>query len=283
MAIVIHTIGNNRYAYEHFRVGPTVKTKYIGPVDTRGNIRAPDFGKGVGRVPVGTTHARLKAIYAKAARKAEKKPEQKRIVTAKRVKMPEKEVKDSKYIMRFTEDNVKYDNTLVYKVDEPFESEAEAKKFLDNIKPLQVERQYIKHYYMKDGKKISGFAEVMPITSHRETIDRIKKEEKEAEDKKKEAEYRRKIEEAKERGEDVYTIKDLEKMGKEYGIKLGKADDPPKQFTKKEMDSFEDQLRDEGFSDSEIDELLALGFFSVMMNMMVDTYDVPWESPFPPE
>jgi alkylhydroperoxidase family enzyme len=45
---------------------------------------------------------------------------------------------------------------------------------------------------------------------------------------------------------------------------------------------FEDQLKDEGFSDSEIDELLAVGFFSVMMNMLTDTYDVPWESPFPP-
>ena len=45
---------------------------------------------------------------------------------------------------------------------------------------------------------------------------------------------------------------------------------------------FEDQLRDEGFSESEIDELLAVGFFSVMMNMLTDTYDVPWESPFPP-
>ena len=45
---------------------------------------------------------------------------------------------------------------------------------------------------------------------------------------------------------------------------------------------FEDQLRDEGFSESEIDELLAVGFFSVMMNMMTDAYDVPWESPFPP-
>ena len=38
---------------------------------------------------------------------------------------------------------------------------------------------------------------------------------------------------------------------------------------------FEDQLRDEGFSESEIDELLAVGFFSVMMNMLTDTYDVP--------
>jgi alkylhydroperoxidase family enzyme len=45
---------------------------------------------------------------------------------------------------------------------------------------------------------------------------------------------------------------------------------------------FEDQLRDEGFSESEIDELLAVGFFGVMMNMLTDTYDVPWESPFPP-
>lgn len=45
---------------------------------------------------------------------------------------------------------------------------------------------------------------------------------------------------------------------------------------------FEEQLRDEGFSESEIDELLAVGFFSVMMNMMTDTYEVPWENPFPP-
>ena len=45
---------------------------------------------------------------------------------------------------------------------------------------------------------------------------------------------------------------------------------------------FEDQLRDEGFSESEIDELLAVGLFSVMMNMLTDTYDVPWENPFPP-
>jgi hypothetical protein len=46
---------------------------------------------------------------------------------------------------------------------------------------------------------------------------------------------------------------------------------------------FEDQLKDEGFSESEIDELLAIGFFSIMMNKLTDTYDVPWESPFPPE
>lgn len=46
---------------------------------------------------------------------------------------------------------------------------------------------------------------------------------------------------------------------------------------------FEEELRDEGFSESEIDELLAVGFFSIIMNMMTDAYDVPWEAPFPPE
>ena len=46
---------------------------------------------------------------------------------------------------------------------------------------------------------------------------------------------------------------------------------------------FEEELRDEGFSEAEIDELLAVGFFSVMMNMLTDTYDVPWEAPFPQE
>jgi alkylhydroperoxidase family enzyme len=47
---------------------------------------------------------------------------------------------------------------------------------------------------------------------------------------------------------------------------------------------FEERLRDEGFSESEIDELLAVGFFSVMMNMLTDTYDIPWEEgQFPPD
>ena len=35
--------------------------------------------------------------------------------------------------------------------------------------------------------------------------------------------------------------------------------------------------------DHRVDELLAIGFFSIMMNKLTDTYDVPWESPFPPE
>ena len=45
---------------------------------------------------------------------------------------------------------------------------------------------------------------------------------------------------------------------------------------------FEELLRDEGYSESEIDELLAVGNFGIVMNMLTDTYDVPWEDPFPP-
>ena len=63
---------------------------------------------------------------------------------------------------------------------------------------------------------------------------------------------------------------------------VSRASLQPKSVEDPEWD-FEDQLRDEGFSESEIDELLAVGFFSVMMNTLTDTYDVPWESPFPPE
>ena len=63
---------------------------------------------------------------------------------------------------------------------------------------------------------------------------------------------------------------------------VSRASLEPKSVEDPEWD-FEDQLRDEGFSEGEIDELLAVGFFSVMMNMMTDTYDVPWESPFPPD
>ncbi len=63
---------------------------------------------------------------------------------------------------------------------------------------------------------------------------------------------------------------------------ITRASIDPKSVEDEQWD-FEDQLRDEGFSDSEIDELLAVGFFSVMMNMLTDTYDVPFESPFPPD
>lgn len=46
---------------------------------------------------------------------------------------------------------------------------------------------------------------------------------------------------------------------------------------------FEEQLRDEGFSEGEIDELLAQGYFGVMMNMLTDAYEVPRDQPFPPK
>jgi alkylhydroperoxidase family enzyme len=46
---------------------------------------------------------------------------------------------------------------------------------------------------------------------------------------------------------------------------------------------FEEMLRDEGFSEAEIDELIAVGFFGIMMNMLTDTYDVPWEDTSPPQ
>ncbi len=62
---------------------------------------------------------------------------------------------------------------------------------------------------------------------------------------------------------------------------VSRASLDPKGVADPEWD-LEEQLRDEGFSESEIDELLAVGFFSVMMNMLTDTYDVPWENPFPP-
>jgi alkylhydroperoxidase family enzyme len=62
---------------------------------------------------------------------------------------------------------------------------------------------------------------------------------------------------------------------------ISRASLEPKSVEDPDWD-FEDQLRDEGFSESEIDELLAVGYFSVMMNMLTDTYGVPWENPFPP-
>jgi alkylhydroperoxidase family enzyme len=62
---------------------------------------------------------------------------------------------------------------------------------------------------------------------------------------------------------------------------VSRASLEPKSVADPDWD-FEDQLRDEGFSDSEIDELLAVGYFSVMMNMLTDIYDVAWENPFSP-
>lgn len=54
----------------------------------------------------------------------------------------------------------------------------------------------------------------------------------------------------------------------------------PKSVADEDFD-FEEQLRDEGFSESEIDELLAQGLLSVMLNMLTDTYEIPVQEPFP--
>lgn len=71
MAIVLHRINNNRYAYHHYRVGKSIKTKYIGPVDNKNRIRDVKHGDSVDRVPVGTTTASLREIYMKAVRRKE--------------------------------------------------------------------------------------------------------------------------------------------------------------------------------------------------------------------
>jgi alkylhydroperoxidase family enzyme len=56
----------------------------------------------------------------------------------------------------------------------------------------------------------------------------------------------------------------------------------PKSIADEDFD-FEDQLRDEGFTEREIDELMAQATFATMMNTFIDFFDIPWESPFPPE
>ena len=47
--------------------------------------------------------------------------------------------------------------------------------------------------------------------------------------------------------------------------------------------AYEEQLRDEGFSEAEIDELVAQAYFGVMMNTLTAAYDIPWEGPPLPE
>jgi hypothetical protein len=44
---------------------------------------------------------------------------------------------------------------------------------------------------------------------------------------------------------------------------------------------FENQLRDEGFSDREIDELIQQAHFGVMMNVTTDIFDISPAQPFP--
>ena len=49
-----------------------------------------------------------------------------------------------------------------------------------------------------------------------------------------------------------------------------------------EAEDFEEQLRDEGFSEQEIDELIAVAGFGVLLNTMTDIVHVPAEEPLRP-
>jgi len=49
-----------------------------------------------------------------------------------------------------------------------------------------------------------------------------------------------------------------------------------------EAEVFEEQLRDEGFSEQEIDELIAVAGFGVLLNTMTDIVHVPAEEPLRP-
>jgi alkylhydroperoxidase family enzyme len=51
---------------------------------------------------------------------------------------------------------------------------------------------------------------------------------------------------------------------------------------KDENFDFEEQLQDEGFSEKEIDELIAVAGFGVLLNTMTDIVHVPTEAPFAP-
>jgi alkylhydroperoxidase family enzyme len=56
----------------------------------------------------------------------------------------------------------------------------------------------------------------------------------------------------------------------------------PKNVAKEDFD-FEERLRDEGFSEQEIDELMAQADFGVMMNMITDIWEIPPDQEFPPK
>lgn len=49
MAIVIHIIKGKRYAYDHFRVGNRIKTKYLYPVGKGGAKRVTEYKPGEGK------------------------------------------------------------------------------------------------------------------------------------------------------------------------------------------------------------------------------------------
>jgi len=46
---------------------------------------------------------------------------------------------------------------------------------------------------------------------------------------------------------------------------------------------YEERLREEGYSEGEIDELMAQAYFAVMMNTLADSYDIPQDVAYPVE
>ena len=55
----------------------------------------------------------------------------------------------------------------------------------------------------------------------------------------------------------------------------------PKTVAAEDFD-FEEQLRDEGFSEQEIDELIAVAGFGVLLNTTTDIIAIPAEAPLKP-
>lgn len=77
--------------------------------------------------------------------------------------------------------------------------------------------------------------------------------------------------------------KELEKLPSSFRVALevvSRAALQPKSIADEDFD-FEEQLRDEGFSEKEIDELMAQAYFGIMMNLVTDAYEIPLDAPYP--
>lgn len=198
MALVIHTIKKNRYAYEHYRVKDKVKSDYIGPVDAKGRIRASQWRNGLSRQPVGTTTASLRRIYMNAvSRKAREDAEdkrrkieaKKRVVTAKRVKMPEKVEKVV----------VEKKEVKVEKYKTKFDTKENADEYFEGLKPVDEPTQVTYTWIDDDGFKRTS---VRTLTTKKQAEEEAKEEKERIEARKhrrEEEERERKEQERRER------------------------------------------------------------------------------------
>ena len=76
----------------------------------------------------------------------------------------------------------------------------------------------------------------------------------------------------------------LEQLPRSYRVAIEivtRAALEPSSLASEDFD-FERDLQDEGYAEWEIDELMALADFAVMMNTITAIYDIPPERPFPP-